>query len=178
MDAHASSHAPSRKRKRDDSNGETEEGETTARYKRHTGVVRDADQLNSLEDQPYERVSMEEARRGTPPDSSVRVYTDGIFDLFHLGHAEDLMQAKVLFPNTHLIVGVCSDDLAHKLRGFTLMNEEERYDIVTHCCYMDKVVRNAPWTLTQDFLTKHRVCVCCNLLKDHTHKHIIVGNLE
>lgn len=37
------------------------------------------------------------------------------------------------------------------------MNEDERYDAISHCRYVDEVVRNAPWTLTPEFLAKHRV---------------------
>ncbi|XP_059358401.1 choline-phosphate cytidylyltransferase A [Carassius carassius] len=160
MEAHSSARL-SRKRKREGSNGEAEEVEKPLKVKRCTVGLKYpapyADQLESVEDKPYQRVTMEEARRGTPPDRPVRVYADGIFDMFHSGHARALMQAKCLFPNTHLIVGVCSDDLTHKLKGFTVMNEDERYDAVSHCRYVDEVVRNAPWTLTPEFLTKHRI---------------------
>uniref|UniRef100_H2T8I8 choline-phosphate cytidylyltransferase n=1 Tax=Takifugu rubripes TaxID=31033 RepID=H2T8I8_TAKRU len=106
---------------------------------------------------PHEKLTMVQARRGTPVDRPVRVYADGIFDLFHSGHARALMQAKNLFPNTYLIVGVCSDELTHKYKGFTVMTEEERYEALRHCRYVDEILRDAPWTLTPEFLEKHKI---------------------
>lgn len=55
------------------------------------------------------------------------------------------------------LYAVCSDELTHKYKGFTVMTEEERYEALRHCRYVDEVVRDAPWTLTQEFLEKHKV---------------------
>uniref|UniRef100_A0A8D1KUY6 choline-phosphate cytidylyltransferase n=1 Tax=Sus scrofa TaxID=9823 RepID=A0A8D1KUY6_PIG len=116
-----------------------------------------ADETSCQCQAPHEKLTIAQARLGTPVDRPVRVYADGIFDLFHSGHARALMQAKTLFPNSYLLVGVCSDDLTHKFKGFTVMNEAERYEALRHCRYVDEVIRDAPWTLTPEFLEKHKI---------------------
>lgn len=92
-----------------------------------------------------------------PADRPIRVYADGVFDLFHLGHMRQLEQAKKALPNSILIVGIPSDVETHKRKGLTVLSDYQRCETLKHCKWVDEVIPDSPWCVTPEFLTKHKI---------------------
>lgn len=68
-------------------------------------------------------------------------YTDGVYDLFHVGHLNMIKEAKKHCD--FLIVGVHSDQIVKEYKNReTIINEKDRATIVGAIKYVDKVVIN------------------------------------
>ncbi|EIJ88802.1 choline-phosphate cytidylyltransferase [Nematocida parisii] len=96
-------------------------------------------------------------RKGRSKKGKVRVYSDGIFDLFHIGHMRMLEQIRKQFPSAHIVVGVCSDADTHKHKGMTVMTMEERVESIRHCRWVDEIIKDAPWVITREFLEENKI---------------------
>ncbi|KAG0522971.1 hypothetical protein BDA96_07G083200 [Sorghum bicolor] len=80
----------------------------------------------------------------------VRVYMDGCFDLMHYGHANALRQAKLL--GDQLVVGVVSDEEIVANKGPPVLSMEERLTLVSGLKWVDEVIPNAPYEITEEFM--------------------------
>lgn len=64
----------------------------------------------------------------------MRIYIDGGFDLLHMGHYNAIRQCSVM--TDYLVVGLNSDEDLLKTKGPTIMNNDERSEIVKHCKFV------------------------------------------
>lgn len=68
----------------------------------------------------------------------MKVYTYGVFDLFHVGHSRLLNEAKSL--GDYLIVGVFTDEVAESFKRKPIIPFKERMEIVGNHKAVDQVV--------------------------------------
>ncbi|KAN0066524.1 choline-phosphate cytidylyltransferase [Thecaphora frezii] len=82
----------------------------------------------------------------------IRIYADGVYDIFHYAHALQLRQAKLSFPNVHLIVGVVSSHSCSQHKNKPILSSAERYECVRNCRWVDEVLEDAPWIIDQNLI--------------------------
>jgi len=107
----------------------------------------------AIEGEPDRKYKINSPPVGRP----VRIYADGVYDLFHFGHALQLRQAKLSFPSVYLLVGVNSDEQVWSHKARTVMTHAERLEAARHCRWVDEVVAEAPWVIDDAFLKKYEI---------------------
>ena len=84
----------------------------------------------------------------------VKVYIDGVFDLFHVNHIHHIQAARKF--GDYLIVGVITDKDCESYKRTPIIPYEERVEMVQSCKYVDEVVEGQLY-LTKEFLEKHKI---------------------
>ena len=95
----------------------------------------------------------------------MRVYLDGVFDLFHRGHLETFKYVKSdEFLNSvnseskvYLIVGVVSDIDCQTYKRKPIINDLDRVEIIKYNKLVDEVIFPCPLTITTDFIKKNDI---------------------
>ncbi|MGW7279204.1 adenylyltransferase/cytidyltransferase family protein [Streptomyces sp. NPDC054844] len=85
------------------------------------------------------------------------VYVDMVGDLFHPGHVALLKAARDF--GERLIAGVLSDEVVAGYKRRPIMTLAERVAVIEACRYVDVVLPDAPYRVTNEFLDRHGIDV-------------------
>tara|TARA_B110000008_G_scaffold26052_2_gene23452 strand:+ start:24533 stop:25864 length:1332 start_codon:yes stop_codon:yes gene_type:complete len=86
----------------------------------------------------------------------MRIYADGIFDLFHNGHRLHLERLKALHDDVYLIIGVISDEDASSYKRKPIVDENTRLQMVRNEACVDEA-HMTPLIMTKDFIQTNRI---------------------
>lgn len=97
-----------------------------------------------------------------PKQGDKIVYVAGAFDIFHVAHVDFLEQ--VSRQGDYIIVGIFSDKDINRRRGsnFPIMNLQERVLSVLACKYVNEVVMEAPYSITEELLDHFKIDIVCH----------------
>jgi cytidyltransferase-like protein len=109
-----------------------------------------------------------------PEEKPPVVYVDGVFDLFHTGHLSFLHKARAAGgAGASLLVGIITDeDAGWKRRPF--IPHVQRVEMLAACRYVDRVVKNPPLVLTEEFLDRNGITCVIHGDDDSQEKYFAV----
>ena len=68
-----------------------------------------------------------------------------------------LKQAKNIFNETYLIVGVISDKIGEDYKRAPIINKNDRYDIIKSIGIVDEIIKDPPLIIPLEFIEKHNI---------------------
>ena len=92
------------------------------------------------------------------------IYTDMVADLLHHGHLSFLTQIHdKLIKNTNnkLYVGIHNNQDVQIYKREPILSMEERIKILEYFPIIDKIIPNAPVSITEDYIKLHNISTLC-----------------
>ena len=87
----------------------------------------------------------------------IRAYLDMAADMFHIGHLNLIKRSRNMCD--YLIVGVHSDLDIASYKRMPVIPEDDRYEIIRCCKYVDEVIVSAPLSITKKFIEENKINV-------------------
>lgn len=86
------------------------------------------------------------------------LYTDMVADLFHYGHVEFLKNIyNTKKPGDLLYVGIHNDETVESYKRTPIMTMEERIKVIESCKYIDKVIPDAPLSISKEYIDLYKI---------------------
>ena len=87
----------------------------------------------------------------------MKIFCDGVFDLFHFGHVNHFKKIKQTYPKSTLLVGVLDDKECISYKRKPTFNQKQRLEFVNSCKYVDEVTLEYPSIMTKDYMDKNNI---------------------
>lgn len=85
----------------------------------------------------------------------VKVYLDGVFDLFHRGHLESIK--KCMKFGNDIVVGIVSDKDALSYKRLPIINESDRVEIIKNLKIVNSVIFPCPLVISKEFIIENNI---------------------
>jgi len=85
----------------------------------------------------------------------VRVYMDGVFDLFHRGHIESIKKCSKF--GDEIIIGIISDQDALGYKRLPIINEKDRVEIIKYIKLVKEIIFPAPLIIKKKFILENKI---------------------
>ena len=86
-------------------------------------------------------------------------YVDMVADLLHYGHINFIkyMHDYKFNDDDKIYVGIHNDSIVESYKRKPILTMDERIKVLEGCKYIDKIIPNAPISITDDFLKLHEI---------------------